>query len=35
VDVGAFRLLFEAVEVTDSASEPLWAFDLCFGIEFT
>jgi len=35
VDVGAFRLLFEAVEVTDSASDPLWTFDLCFGIELT
>ena len=33
VDVGAVLLLFEAVEATDSASEPLWAFDLCFAIE--
>lgn len=31
--VGAVRLLFEAVEVTDSASEPLWFFTLCLAIE--
>ena len=31
--VGAVRLLFEAVEVTDSASDPLWPFALCLAIE--